>query len=273
MRKLKTLLTFAVASILGPTVLKTQAWVEASTSQPASKANALDAIVAELKSAGGDATKLNGVVERYRSEWAFADTLVRDTSAVEQVIEDLSFRPTMEAATPPGWPAFTPVGEVELKQYPLYRMAVIEQSAEVPEGAFFWQLFNHIQKNQVEMTAPVEMHMKDGERRDSMTAMAFLYEHAEQGAIGEDGKVKVVDVEPYQSVNVGRRGEPNAAGIESARAQIAAWLEANPGFVADGDYRVLGYNSPMMRDDRKYYEVQQPVKAADANAPATQPAE
>ncbi len=188
----------------------------------------------------------------------------------------LAFRPLMEAETPPGWPPFTPVGEVELKQYPTYRLAIVDREDGVAEGAFFWMLFAHIQQNQVKMTAPVEMEVMDGDDvdgaergRGSMQSMAFLYEHLEQGAPGVQGKVRVEDVSGYQAVVFGARGEIRQDVVEQGEAKINAWLEANATTYrrADGRAgatRILGYNGPGVQSGRKFYEVQVRVQRVEA---------
>ena len=64
---------------------------------------------------------------------------------------DEDFRPIKEAEMPQGFPGYTPVGQIEIKQYPAYRKAFASGPAE------FWLLFSHIKQNNVAMTAPVEM--------------------------------------------------------------------------------------------------------------------
>jgi hypothetical protein len=188
----------------------------------------------------------------------------------------LAFRPLMEAETPPGWPPFTPVGEVELKQYPTYRLAIVDREDGVAEGAFFWMLFAHIQQNQVKMTAPVEMEVMDGDSvdgaergRGSMQSMAFLYEHPEQGTPGVQGKVRVEDVAGYEAVVFGARGEIRQDVVQQGEAMIEAWLEANATTYRRaegraGATRVLGYNGPGVQSGRKFYEVQVRVQRVEA---------
>ena len=65
------------------------------------------------------------------------------------------FRPIKEAEMPKGFPAYTPVGQIEVKHYPAYRKALASGPAE------FWTLFQHITRNHVRMTAPVEMDYGD----------------------------------------------------------------------------------------------------------------
>ncbi|MCK4616560.1 MAG: hypothetical protein KAT50_06775, partial [Pirellulales bacterium] len=60
-----------------------------------------------------------------------------------------------EANLPEGFPAAGPVDEVIVKTYPQHRLARV-QSDSGTDG-MFWKLFNHIKRNDIKMTAPVEM--------------------------------------------------------------------------------------------------------------------
>ena len=169
--------------------------------------------------------------------------------AFDRVILNDGFKPTIEASMPPGFPAPGPVGRIVLKQYPQYRAARAEG------GNSFWQLFRHIKANSVEMTAPVEMTMSDGMRaRD----MAFLYEGPSQGRTGRQGSVAVVDLAPMQVLSIGIRGRRNAKLLTRARALIEKYM-TDGGWQRSGDWRVLGYNSPMVPSSRQYWELQIPV--------------
>jgi len=182
-----------------------------------------------------------------------------DRTAAIEVGRDIAFTPTMEAPTPRGWPAITPVGEVELQRYPKYRMAYVNKG-DIPPGGEFFALFLHIKRNEIAMTAPVEMKMA-GPGLDDMTQMAFLYENTDLGTLGQDEKVTVVDVDPMEAVSVGGRGVWTEQSMSQAKQLIDAWLAAHPEFEPAGELRVMGYNSPMLPRERAYYEVQLPVKA------------
>lgn len=172
------------------------------------------------------------------------------TSAMKATLSDLRFKPRMEAAQPPGFPAPGPVGKVVAKTYPAYRLA------RAKGGGSFWTLFQHIKSNKVEMTAPVEMTMSDGMRE---LDMAFLYERPDQGKTGTQGRVAVVDVPAKTYLSIGFRGGRSQALMKRAKA----WLEkraAAEGWERDGSFRSMGYNSPMVRGSARYWEVQMPVK-------------
>jgi hypothetical protein len=228
----------------------------------------LDAWTAELRTVieSPDAARIDALAQRMAG-WSAGEKLASavslDTAAqravLEAVLRDLTFRRNDEASTPPGWPPMTPIGEVELKQFPAYRAARIDTSSGLPQGAFFWQLFSHIQRNNVSMTAPVEMGTAVDEQGNAVSSMAFLYEHGEQGSLGKQGHVDVVDVPARLAVVAGLRGEFDARAAAEARRQINAWLDASSEYRADGEPRFDGYNGPGTPSSRKYYEIVQSV--------------
>ena len=88
-----------------------------------------------------------------------------------------------EAQRPEGWPEITPVGKVELKERPAFRVAVAEASSGTGgEGRLFGTLFRHIQDRDIPMTAPVTMTRSS---EGQMQSMGFLYENLEVGSTGE----------------------------------------------------------------------------------------
>lgn len=184
---------------------------------------------------------------------------------VDAVRRDLAFRPIVEAPVPPGWPAFTPVGEIEVKTYPGYRAAfTTKKPAFFRQNRNFWTLFQHISSRDIPMTAPVEMPMQvteDGKLVE--TAMAFLYPDQQTGKTGEtdDGAVEVIDVEPVTVVNLGVSGKTTASRMNAGHARLKAWLEANADrWEQAGPPRVMGWNSPSVPDGRSYMEVQIPIR-------------
>ncbi|MHC5051881.1 MAG: heme-binding protein [Planctomycetota bacterium] len=170
--------------------------------------------------------------------------------AFDRVLADLAFEPFMEAPLPEGFPAPGPVGRVVVKEYPRYRAARAEGRNS------FWTLFRHIKKNDVQMTAPVEQTMNDDMRE---VDMAFLYEEPDQGVAGMDGKVRVLDHEPLTVLSIGMRGGRDAEMVQRAKTWIEERLAAE-GLKRAGDWRLLGYNSPMVPASKRFWELQLPVK-------------
>jgi uncharacterized surface protein with fasciclin (FAS1) repeats len=170
--------------------------------------------------------------------------------AFDRILEDEAFEPLVEAPMPAGFPKPGPVGRAVVKQYPAYR------AARARGASSFFTLFGHIQKNSVEMTAPVEMTMGDGA---AVTDMAFLYESQSLGRAGADGNVTVMDLPASTVISFGLRGEPNDETVALARAAIEARMRAE-GYTAAGPWRRMGYNSPMVASSRRFSEIQLPVR-------------
>ncbi len=179
------------------------------------------------------------------------------TKAMKSVISDLRFRPRVEASMPPGFPAPGPVGAIVVKTYPAYRLA------RAKGGGSFWTLFQHIKGNKVEMTAPVEMTMSDGMRE---LDMAFLYERPDQGKTGAQGRVAVVDVPEKTWLSIGFRGYRSQPLMKRAKAWLERYASQN-GWKRAGAFRAMGYNSPMVRANSRFWEVQMPVVAAPQVTP------
>ena len=168
----------------------------------------------------------------------------------------LTFQPLMEAELPRGYPTPGPLGEIRVKEYPAYRMAVAKGG-----GSAFWSLFMHIKRNDIAMTAPVEMSYGDPESTDPTEQnMAFLYGAPEMGKLGTDGNVEVIDAEPVKVVSIGFNGRRSDTKIEQARDQLMAWLGERSHYEVSGELRVLGYNSPFVPRDQQYWEVQVPIR-------------
>jgi NADH dehydrogenase [ubiquinone] 1 alpha subcomplex assembly factor 1 len=180
-------------------------------------------------------------------------SLVRELKALRA---DLEFEPQVEAELPVGFPGLTPVGEIELKLYPHYRMVRADMSGSGSQSAF-WKLFKHIQAGEIAMTAPVEMAWSDADREASM---AFLYGSTEIGTPGPNGELEVLDIKPLAAISLGCRGDATRAGVAAARVELQRWLEARGDLVVAGELRTLGYNSPMVARERRYFEVQLPVQ-------------
>lgn len=170
--------------------------------------------------------------------------------AFDAIRTDLAFRPMSEAPLPEGFPEAGPVGRIVEKTYPRYRAA----RAQGGESSFF-TLFSHIQRNDVEMTAPVEMTLDEGARA---VDMAFLYESVRQGRAGAQGRVDVLDLDRQSVLSLAIRGRRSTELVSEARALLEAEL-ARRGLKATGAFRVLAYNSPMVPAERQLFEVQVPV--------------
>jgi hypothetical protein len=169
--------------------------------------------------------------------------------AFDRVLDNERFEPFLKAPLPEGFPGPGPLGRVVVKDYPRYR------AARAKGGNSFWTLFQHIKKNDVQMTAPVETTMSDEMREIDM---AFLYEGPEQGAAGSDGRVEVLDLEPVTVLSIGLRGRRSRDTFNEARVWIEDYM-ASEGWCKAGSWRTFGYNSPMVSAARSFWELQIPV--------------
>jgi hypothetical protein len=167
-----------------------------------------------------------------------------------------------EAELPTGFPLPGPVGRIVVKQYPAYRAAV--QSAQTPDGrqspnGMFNPLFKHITRNDIAMTAPVEMSYQDGDQKP--ISMAFLYGDPSIGKTGADQSVNVVDLPPVTVLSIGVRGDYDEQTFNTGLAALRQWLKDNPDkFQPAGPPRFLGYNSPFVPSFWAFGEVQIPVR-------------
>ncbi len=176
--------------------------------------------------------------------------------SLAEAAEMLSFVPLKEADLPRGFPTHTPVGFIEIKSFPTYRLA---------RGTGFFPLFMHIQRNGIAMTAPVEMEYSvDDKGKTRQANMAFLYGNTEIGDLGKKGNIEVMDVPPLTVVSLGVRGPTTDEAIEDGNRRLRAWIRDNPSYRKAGEMRMMGYNSPGVANQRRFFELQIPIeKAAD----------
>jgi hypothetical protein len=162
-----------------------------------------------------------------------------------------------EAPLPRGWPQPGPYDRVTEKKYPAYRAAFTDGKGQT--GAF-WTLFTHIKKNDIPMTAPVEMAVEtedDGDvRRNSM---AFLYQHDGVGKPGKNGPgVEVRDVPAATTLSYTWQGSDSKENIAKAKAALETALAQRK--VSPTGFRLLGYNGPGTPRDKATWELQALLK-------------
>jgi hypothetical protein len=166
-----------------------------------------------------------------------------------------------EAKTPEGWPDLTPVGEIQVKTYPGYREAIVDDAEGQPNNSgAFGVLFQHIKNNDIAMTAPVDVTYDPATDSPRMRSMSFLYDTPERGPVGEDGKVTVRDVPPTTTLSIGVRGGYSDTNFQKNVTRLEQWLADQTDYHPAGPPRLLGYNSPLVPPFWKYAEVQIPIK-------------
>jgi len=193
---------------------------------------------------------------------------------------DYRYEPTnsrVDTELPEGYPAPTPPKAIEIKKYPGARRAEVSGTVNPDMGTNlgFWPLFQHIQRNEIAMTSPVEMDYRDwsaGEgqgseavERPGAWTMSFLYRTADMGATGADGNVRVVDTEPVTMLAIGMNGPYRVAAVRTGLNRLREWLATQDEWeaVPDAEPRAMYYNDPSVPDQRKWLEVQIPVRRTE----------
>lgn len=200
----------------------------------------------------------------------------------ELIVKDGLFRcgPCLtDTKIPVGYPAPTAPGAIEIKHYPAVRRAEVTVPGgpgdERASNVAFFPLFNHISRNDIAMTAPVEMDFGTNEGGEPVATMSFLYEKPTDGPLDAGrGVVKVIDAEPVIVLALGVRGVLRGEKIREAVATLEGWVSKSPDWVSTGDYRWLGYNGPNIAPADRWFEVQlyiKPAVAVDAAAPVPTP--
>lgn len=213
---------------------------------------------ARLAEGSAAAAHLRGALQAANAAADPARALPQLRSDLGDLVEILTFRPLVQAEQPKDFPAFGAVDEIELRRYPAYRMARTAMAN--GSTAAFWPLFQHIQSNDIAMTTPVQMDWLDGTRRGRPSAMAFLYGDPATTPRSVARAVEVVDVPAQTVLSLGAIGEDSRERVESMAARLRARAEAaGSGLTIAGEIRTMGYNSPMVSRDRRYFEVQLPV--------------
>lgn len=222
----------------------------------------------------GEEHYATGMLQELRKQVDRAETsdirhrLLRE--GLTRVQESLAFRPILEAKLPAGYPAPTPLHQIEVKQLPACRLARVEMDrpGRTGENSSFYSLFNHIKRNDIAMTAPVEIEYGEQGTTEAARSMAFLYRSTELGKVGEDPgdpNVRVIDVPEMTVLSIGCRGEMNDQAVAAAERKLNQWLRENADrYTQSGPLRKLGYNSPFMPSFLKYFEVLLPVTPIDA---------
>jgi hypothetical protein len=209
-------------------------------------------------------TKGLDVAERSTSAEEAAATL---EAAMNSAAATLAFRPLMEAPLPEGFPPPTPLGQIEIKTYPAYRLAQTKMDGTGDEGRAFFTLFDHITDSSIAMTAPVEMQYESGKQEAVARSMAFLYRSAHIGKLGESGRVEVIDVPAMTVVSLALRGKTSGDRVADAEIKLRDGLAHHGEYEPAGNLRLMGYSSPMVAAERRLAEVQLPVKKRTPPAP------
>jgi hypothetical protein len=196
-----------------------------------------------------------------------------DTDAAIEIIDGVfRYGPSrIESPLPAGYPEPTPPGAIDLKRYPGVRRAEFVSSASAGAGMNmgFFPLFNHIKRNDIAMTSPVEMDYRGmfeegtGARREEDSkswTMSFLYRTAELAPTGRDGSVIITDRPELEVLSIGMNGPYGTGVVEKGLGLLYGWLAEHPEYEVAGDPRAFHYNGPYIPNRIKWSEVQLPVR-------------
>ncbi len=176
----------------------------------------------------------------------------------------------IDTPLPEGYPPPTPPGAIDLKTYPVVRVAEVDGSGSPDRGMnrAFWPLFNHIKKHDIAMTSPVEMRYRGlGSSNAGLPeswSMGFLYRTRDLNDTGRDGDVVVRDTEAVTVVAVGLKGDYSMSLVKRGMARLEDWLADHPEWEVAGGWRSLYYNGPSLMWWNKWAEVQVPVRRSQA---------
>jgi len=183
------------------------------------------------------------------------NVLTAENQKTENV--DDTFKVLLEAKLPKGFPEPGPLNKIIVKDYPECRIAKVQNG--FFQNFSFMRLFMHIKGNDVSMTTPVVMKLE--EKSLKRKNMAFIYGNTSIGSTGKKkGNIEVLDLPRRKYVSIGLRGYENEKIIKDTVSKLKSWLKENKDFIIDGDPRLLGYNSPMVSAEKRYFEIQLPIK-------------
>ena len=161
----------------------------------------------------------------------------------------------MSASLPQGFPQPTEVNNIEVKEYPQYRGITYTHTGDsrMATRVAFDTLYQHISKNQIAMTTPVEArYIKENQQ----TEVSFLYSTPDLTPQKIDSQVIVRDTSPMTVVSIGVQGAYSWESYEQNLQKLKHWLIQQPEYEVVSSPRRLLYNSPMTPEDLKRSEVQ-----------------
>lgn len=168
------------------------------------------------------------------------------------------------ANLPQGFPPLTPIGVIEIKQYPAYRGVTYTHQGNVTEATrvAFNPLFQHISRNNIAMTTPVEVRYFEDNIPEA--EVSFLYSDPNITPEQIESNVNVTDTPPLTVVSIGIQGAYTWESYQIHLQKLQQWLKEHPMYAVVGSPRRLLYNSPMTPEADKYSEVQIPIQSKEA---------
>ncbi len=196
--------------------------------------------------------------------FALLPCVVSSVRSEEQAPQKLPAGYVEEAPLPEGFPPPGPVGEVIEKQYPTTR-----SYSAAGDGAFM-DCFGYLAAHHFRMTAPVVVEYKPGAEKSNGQArsgmpipierMHFLLEKNSLDEPKEAGAVKVADMPKLRVLSIAQRGPITTEAIKAAQDKLNAKIRELSKIRPAGEFRILGYNSPMSPREKNFWEVQLPIE-------------
>lgn len=155
----------------------------------------------------------------------------------------------------------TDPGKIEIKKIPERTLIVAQRPGNYFDGSnrLFGQLFRYIQDHDVSMTVPVKADIDPGKM--------YFYIGSEdlKKDLKNSGAVEVVSEPEVQVLSMGVRGGYTEQNFEKARDELLAQLDANGGWMKDGEAYAVFWNGPYVPSFMKKFEVHVPVTASISN--------
>ncbi len=178
-----------------------------------------------------------------------------------------------EAPLPDGYPAPGPLGVVIEKQYPASRTFWAKGDRA------FAMCFAFLKAQSLQMTTPVlwddavvdepEENREeaaadaDSENESATRRMHFVLQSPELAQPGRWGPVTVQDMPALRVASVALRGPLNRGTIQRCKQNLRQYLADRPTVQSAGPVRILGYNSPQIPEDQRFWEVQVPIQTVN----------
>lgn len=164
-----------------------------------------------------------------------------------------------EAPLPEGFPPPSETGKIVLKTYPGAR--TFSASG---RNAFF-KCFTYLSVHRHKMTAPVVMDYPGGvasdkSPEDAAERMHFVLQRPGLDKPGKRVLVEVADMPKQEVVSLALQGDLTAEKLADGEARLRVYVEGRPDLSIADALRVLGYNSPMVMPEKRFWEIQFPVQ-------------
>jgi hypothetical protein len=165
------------------------------------------------------------------------------------------------APLPDGFPPPTVPNQIEIKEYPPYRAATYATEGNFAQAAnnAFYPLYQHINANNISMTAPVETRYPvstlEGDLSGEAT-VSFLYRNAEINPSEIGRQIAVEDIPAMMVVSLGLKGAYSYESYQEGLKKLTEWLNQHPEYQRLGNPRRFFYDGPYVPDALKRSEIQ-----------------